>query len=134
MKTLKKCDVDVAAILSDLRRLQPERVPVEAILTELRDEMLSHQKRGVTPEQMRTVLAARGIELGERQLLRFLKTGKLSREPAKKPEAPPSDAEDQPPAEGGAIAQADGPRPLQALPSATRVAGPFAANPSPRRP
>ena len=101
MKTLKKSEVDVDAILGDLRRLQPERVRIEEVLVELRDEMLALQKKGVTPEQMRTVLAARGIELGERQMLRFLKTGKISRQLPKRPKVPPSAAEDQPPSEAG---------------------------------
>lgn len=74
-----EAEIDFEGLTKELSRLVPPKVTMEQILGRLRETMLEQKAKGVTVAQMREVLAARGINVGERKLRNFLETGELGR-------------------------------------------------------
>ena len=72
-------EIDFAAIETDLGRLAPPKLSLEQVLQRLHKRLVEQHAKGVTVAQMREVLAARGVEIGERSLRVFLEKGDLPR-------------------------------------------------------
>ena len=78
-RSFNEADVDFDAIEGDLSKLRPPRLTLEDVLARLRESMIEKRRQGVSVAQIREVLKARGIEIGERSLKRFLEKGELPR-------------------------------------------------------
>lgn len=96
-RSFYEADVDFDAIAGDLAKLRPPRLTLEDVLARLREPMLEKRRQGVSLAQIREVLKARGVEIGERSLKSYLEKGELPRPRA----APARGAEAGPPPAGG---------------------------------
>ena len=76
-RRFNETDIDFDAIDNDLAKLAPPKLSLKDVLDRLRDRMVEQRAKGVTVAQMREVLKARGIEIGERSLKAFLDRGEL---------------------------------------------------------
>ncbi|MCY4549878.1 MAG: hypothetical protein OXC28_16050 [Defluviicoccus sp.] len=78
-RRFNEADVDFDAIAGDLAKLRPPRLTLEDVLARLREPMIEKRRQGVSVAQIREVLKARGIEVGERSLKKYLEKGELPR-------------------------------------------------------
>ena len=78
-RRFNEAEVDFDAIAGDLAKLRPPRLTLEDVLARLREAMIEKRRQGVSVAQIREVLKARGIEIGERSLKRYLEKGELPR-------------------------------------------------------
>ena len=78
-RSFNEADVDFDAITGDLAKLKPPRLTLEDVLERVREPMLEKRRQGVSIAQIREVLKARGIEIGERSLKSYLEKGELPR-------------------------------------------------------
>ena len=95
-RSFNEADLDFDAIAGDLAKLRPPKVTLEDVLGKLREPMLDKRRQGVSVAQIREVLRARGIEIGERSLKSYLEKGELPR-----PRAAARPAEERLPPAGG---------------------------------
>ncbi len=94
-RSFNEADIDFGAIAGDLAKLRPPRLTLEDVLERVREPMLEKRRQGVSIAQIREVLKARGVEIGERSLKSYLEKGELPRpraSGARRPEAASSAA------------------------------------------
>ncbi len=70
-------EIDFDGIERGMAALEPPKLALEEVLKRLRPRMQEQRARGVTVEQLAELLKGQGIEVGVRNLTRFIEKGEL---------------------------------------------------------
>ncbi|MDE0334484.1 MAG: hypothetical protein OXI64_05955 [Defluviicoccus sp.] len=75
--SFKADDIDFEDIRKSMVGLKVPKLELADVLTELRPTMIEQRERGVSVEQLAEVLRQKGIQVGVRNLKRFIEKGEL---------------------------------------------------------
>lgn len=75
--SFKADDIDFEDIRKSMVALKVPKLELADVLSELRPTMVEQRERGVSVEQLADVLRQKGIQVGVRNLKRFIEKGEL---------------------------------------------------------